>query len=190
VQRIGAVAADVVRFGYGGPEELPTVTPAVIAAATSVDTLPVDTFPRRAGTPIGAKTGTLVCVRWRPGETAGQSSTTVLTGQPEALDGVKFSELAQRDGDGQKVDAVAIPDGRSAFVRSARTLGDDGSTGPRFLITDSGVAYGIRDDEAAHALGLTDAEAAPWSIVAHLPSGPELSVDAASVLRDGLLPPS
>jgi type VII secretion protein EccB len=190
VQRIGAVAADVVRFGYGGPDELPTVTPAVIAGATPVDTLPVDTFPRRASTPTGAKTGALVCVRWLPGETAGQSSTVVLTGRPEALDGVRVSELAQRDGEGPKVDAVAIPGGRSAFVRSARTLGDDGSTGPRFLITDSGVAYGIRDDETANALGLTDAEAAPWSIVAHLPSGPELSVDAASVLRDGLPPPS
>jgi type VII secretion protein EccB len=190
VQRIGAVAADVVRFGYGGPDELPTVSPAAIAGATFVDTLPVDTFPGHASTPIGAKTGALTCVQWRPGATAGQSSTTVLTGQPEALDGVKFSELAQRDGEGPKVDAVAIPGGRSAFVRSARTLGDDGSAGPRFLIADSGVAYGIRDDETAHALGLTDAEAAPWSIVAHLPSGPELSVDAASVLRDGLPPPS
>jgi Type VII secretion system ESX-1, transport TM domain B len=64
-------------------------------------------------------------------------------------------------------------------------------TGPRFLVTDSGVAYGIRDDDAATQLGLTAPPgAAPWSILGQLPNGPELSTDAASVLRDGLPPSS
>jgi type VII secretion protein EccB len=191
VQRIGGVAADVIRFAYRGPDEIPTVTPAAIAGVKTVATLPVDTFPRRASAPIGAKTGAVVCAQWQRSETDGQSSTAVLTGGPSALDGVHVAELAQADGDGPKVDAVALPGGRSAYVRSTRTLGDDGSTGPRFLVTDSGVAYGIRDDDAAKYLGLTARpEAAPWSILAHLPNGPELSTDAAAVLRDGLPPSS
>jgi type VII secretion protein EccB len=191
VQRIGDVAADVIRFAYRGPEEIPTVTPAAIAGVRTVAPLPVGTFPRRVSAPIGAKAGALVCAQWQRSDADGHSSTTVLTGSPSALDGVPLTELAQADGEGPKVDAVAIPGDRSAYVRSARTLGDDGSTGPRFLVTDSGVAYGIRDDDAANYLGMTSRpEAAPWSILAHLPNGPELSTDAASVLRDGLPAPS
>ena len=190
VQRIGDVAADVIRFAYRGPDEIPTVTPSAIAGVRTVATLPIDTFPRRASAPIGAKAGALVCTQWQRSDTDGRSGTTVLTGNPTALDGVHVVDLAQADGAGPKVDAVALPGGRSAYVRSARTLGDDGSTGPHFLVTDLGVAYGIRDDEAASYLGLAaPPEAAPWSILAYLPSGPELSTDAASVLRDGLPAP-
>ena len=89
------------------------------------------------------------------------------------------------------MDAVALPGGHSAYVRSARTLGDDGATGIRFLVTDSGVGYGIRGDQTANYLGLTGLPApAPWSILVQLPRGPELSTEAASVLRDGLSAPS
>ncbi len=98
-----------------------------------------------------------------------------------------MSVLAQADGEGPNVDAVAIPGGASAYVRSATIVGDDGMTGPRFLLTDVGVTFGIHDDEAAKSLGLDQLpETAPWPILAHLPRGPELSVEAASVLRDGL----
>jgi type VII secretion protein EccB len=191
VQRIGDVAADVIRFGYRGPDEIPTVTPATVARVATVTTLPVDAFPRRASAPVGAKSGALVCVQWQRNDTDGRSGSMVLTGNPTALDAVQLTDLAQADGDGPKVDAVGMPGDRSAYVSSARTLGDDGSTGTRFLVTDSGVAYGIPNDDAAHYLSLTAApEAAPWSILAHLPSGPELSPDAASILRDGLPAPA
>jgi type VII secretion protein EccB len=191
VQRIGEVAADVIRFAYGGTGELPLVTPAAIAATGSVETLPIGSFPRRTRAAVGARDAALVCAQWRPGSVGGESNTVVLTGAPTALDTVDVTALAQADGEGPHVDAVAIPGGRSAFVRSARILGDDGATGPRFLVTDSGVAFGIRDDDAATYLGLRASPgAAPWSILAHLPSGPELSTDAASVLRDGVAPPS
>ncbi len=99
--------------------------------------------------------------------------------------------LAQADGDGPGVDAVDLPGGASAYVRSARIVGDDGATGARFLVTDAGVVFGIHDDDAATFLGLgASPEAAPWPILAHLPQGPELGVDAASVLRDGLPAPT
>ena len=191
VQRLGDIAADVIRFGYGGPQEIPTVTPAAIARVNEVATVPVDTFPRRASVPIGTEAGALVCAQWQAGTADGRSSSTVLIGNPSALDGVRLVDLAQADGEGPKVDAVALPGGHSAYVRSARTLGDDGATGIRFLVTDSGVGYGIRGDQTANYLGLTGLpEPAPWSILVQLPRGPELSTEAASVLRDGLSAPS
>ena len=102
-----------------------------------------------------------------------------------------MTPLVQADGHGPNVDAVVMPGGVSAYVRSARIVGDDGTTGPRFLVTDAGVVFGIHDDDAAKFVGLEDVpESAPWPILAHLPRGPELSVDAASVVRDGLPAPS
>ena len=191
VQQIGEVAADIIRFAYGGLGELPLITPATIAATGSVETLPIGSFPRGTRAVVGARDALTVCAQWRPGSVGGESNTVVLTGAATAMDTVDVTALAQADGEGPHVDAVAFPGGRSAFVRSARILDDDGSTGPRFVVTDSGVAFGIRDDDAASYLGLRGAPgAAPWSILAHLPSGPELSTEAASVVRDGVPPPS
>ena len=190
IQRVGEVAADVIRFAYGGTDEIPMVTPATVATATLVETLPVGTFPRRTRTPVGARPGAMVCAQWHHGDASAQSNTVVLIGDSGGMN-VDVTELAQADDDGPRVDAVAIPGGRSAYVRSARILADDGASGPRFLVTDSGVVFGIRDDDVASHLGLIGPPgSAPWSILAHLPRGPELSTDAASVLRDGLPPPS
>jgi len=187
VQRIGEVAADVIRFAYGGMGEIPTVTPSTIATAMSVETLPVGTFPRRTRAPMGARDAALVCAQWRRDGAAGRSNTVVLTGYRRTLDAVDVTGLAQADGDGPHVDAVAIPGGLSAFVRSVPILGDVGDAGPRFLVTDSGVVFGIRDDDAASYLGLGGSpQPAPWSILRQLPGGPELSTEAASVVRDGL----
>jgi type VII secretion protein EccB len=182
VQRITEMAADLIRFAYpGGPETPPTVAPAAVAATRTVDTLPLTTLPGRAG----AATSVLVCARWAPGPLEATTNTVVLVGGTPTVDAGVV--LAQADGDGPAVDRVLIPAGHSAFVRSTRIVGDDGLTGPRFLVADSGVVYGVRDDAAATALGLSETSAsAPWSILARLPRGPELSVEGASRTHDVL----
>ena len=129
-----------------------------------------------------------MCAEWRP---AGSTSNIVVSqGESAQLAGWEPAALAQADGEGPNVDAVVLPGGASAYVRSARVLGDDGVSGARFLVSDAGVLFGVRDDEAAKSLGLTQPPAAtPWPYLAHLPRGPELSTDAASVFRDGLPTP-
>ena len=172
VQRIGEVAADVIRFAYGGTGEIPTVTP-----CDHRDGHVGRDVARRHLSASYARarwvhaTPALVCAQWRHGDAAaGRSNTVVLTGDRRALDAVDVTGLAQADGDGPRVDAVAIPGGRSAYVRSAphpRRRRSD--AGPRFLVTDSGVVFGIRDDDAASYLGLGGPpEPAPWSILAQL----------------------
>lgn len=189
LQLVGEVAADLIRYTYDSHAGPPTaVAPAVIAALSVVRTLPTSTFPTRARAPIGAADGPAVCAQWRAGGSARTSSNTVVfTGDSPYRTSGRMSALAQADGEGPNVDAVDIPGGASAYVRSATIVGDDGMTGPRFLLTDVGVTFGIHDDEAAKSLGLDQLpETVPWPILAHLPRGPELSVEAASVLRDGL----
>lgn len=193
LQRVGEVAADLIRYAYdtGGRPPM-TVAPTAVVAQPVADELPVGTFPRHAGTPVGAADGYAVCARWRPGGSAATSSNTVVVvGASPYLDTTKVTVLAQADGVGPAVDAVAIPGGASVYVRSARILGDDGAGGARFLITDAGVVFGVHDDDTAKFLGLGDvSDVAPWPILANLPRGPELGVDAASVVRDGFPTPS
>jgi type VII secretion protein EccB len=96
--------------------------------------------------------------------------------------------LAQADGDGPNVDGVVVPAGRSAYVRSVG-IRDAGGGGTRFLVDDAGVVFGIRDEAAASHLGLLEPPApAPWPVLARLPRGPELSTEAASVVRDAVSP--
>lgn len=173
VQRVGEVAADLIRLTYAGASVgVPAVSPAAIAATPTVDRLAVGHLPDRARTPA---TGPAVCVRWRAGASP---NPVVSVGTPADVEGAMV--LPRADGAGPQIDRVAMPSGRAAYVRAARVLADDGSTGPTYLVADDGTVHGVRDDAAASALGLTGPPiAAPWPVLAWLPRGPELGVDAA-----------
>ncbi|HUM00593.1 MAG TPA: type VII secretion protein EccB, partial [Mycobacterium sp.] len=87
--------------------------------------------------------------------------------------------LAQADGTGPNADAVFVPPGRCLDVESTH----------RYLIADTGVRFGVRDAEAAAALGLPSQPwSGPWPILKLLPDGPELSRAAALVAHDGVAP--
>lgn len=72
VQRIGQVAADLLRFGDSqGSVNVPTVAPDVIRVAPIVNTLPVSAFPDRPPTPVDGSPGravTTLCVTWTPAQ--------------------------------------------------------------------------------------------------------------------------
>ncbi|MGE2735348.1 type VII secretion protein EccB [Mycolicibacterium vaccae] len=182
VQRVGAVTADLIRYSHARADHrIPVLGPDVLGAVPVRTTLAVQTFPDDAGT-VASR---YVCVRWRADGAAGTSHSTVLhgdglSGAPQAL------ALVQADGAGPAVDAVAIPSGRSIWVRSVGVTGTGQRTGSLFLVTDSGVVFGVDTTESAARLGLTGAAApAPWPVLSALPRGPQLSRAAASVARDG-----
>jgi type VII secretion protein EccB len=184
VQRIGEVAADLIRFTDSQDTgDIDTVAPDDVAAAPILDTLPVSTYPQRGGV---AK-DSIVCARWRLGPSG--ANTTVLMG--DSLQGTGPVSLAQADGDGPGVDNVSMPRGRSVYVRSIGITGDTASTGALYFVDESGVLFGLRDEDTAKHLGLTGTPLpAPWPVLARLPRGPELSKDAASVTRDSIAGPS
>jgi type VII secretion protein EccB len=183
VQRIGEVAADLIRFTDSQSDRhIVTVAPDVIGAVPMVDDLPVSTFPERGGVADEA----VLCTRWQSG-LGGNTNTALLVGNSLPVDGSAPVNLAQADGDGPNVDSVFIPAGRSAFVRASAATGDGGSAGALYVINDAGVVFGVRDEDAAKRLGLSAAPVpAPWPVLARLPRGPELSVQAASVVRDSI----
>jgi type VII secretion protein EccB len=184
VQRIGEVAADLIRFTDSqSGREIVTVAPDVIGAVPMVEDLPVTTFPERGG----ASDDAVLCAGWRA-SADGSANASVLTGDSLPLgSGNTAVNLAQADGPASNVDSVFVPHGRSAYVRASAITGGGGGAGSLYVINDSGVVFGVHDDDAAKRLGLTTAAVpAPWPVLARLPRGPELSVQAASVVRDSI----
>lgn len=174
VQRVGQVAADVVRRTQANTSSAVTaVAPAVVGALPRLGTLAVESFPERLGAVSGAATGA-VCVSWHDGV------TDLIRGElPVTSDQVPV-RLAQADAAGPRTDAVYLPAGRSAFVT------DGAVTGAGWLVTELGVRFGVPDPEAAGALGMADPLPVPRAVLDALPAGPELSRRAALTVWDGI----
>lgn len=185
VQRIGEVAADLIRFTQPqDAHEIATVEPGAIGAVPVVDDLPVGHFPERSGTVDGP----VLCVRWQwsPGSKT-VARTTITAGSLPSHGVASPTRLVQADAAGGGIDGFAMSGGRSAYVRAAGVSGDGARNGTLFLVSGAGVVFGVRDEETAERLGLSgDPIPAPWPLLARLPRGPELSVQAASVARDSL----
>lgn len=182
VQRVGQVAADLLRLTDSqGSHTIIAVAPDLIRASPAVTELPVAAFPDRVSAPLPAD-DTALCVRWEH-QVSGGADITIMTGGLPIPAGQTPVALTQADGDGPAVDAVHVPPGRSAYVRSTGLSG--GRAGTRYLVTDTGVRFAVHDDAAARDLGLPpNAAPAPWPVLVLLPSGPELSRANASVARD------
>jgi type VII secretion protein EccB len=176
VQRIGRVAADLLRFSdsQGTANAIP-VAPDAIRAAGIVNTLPLAGFPALAPALAG---GSTVCVTSNRGPSGSYDAVFLAgSGQPVPAGRAPVT-LAQADGRGPALDAAYLPPGRSVYVRG------DNRTGTRYLVTDTGVRFAIHDEDAARDLGLPAPLAAPWPLLAALPPGPELSRRNASVARE------
>jgi type VII secretion protein EccB len=186
IQRIGQVAADLLRFTDSrGTRTAISVAPDIIRATPTVTDLPVATFPDRAPSPPDAG-GAALCASWRHAASGGVE-ISFLAGALPIPAGQEAVKLSQADGKGPAVDAVYLAPGRSAYVRATSLSGDNPRAGTRYLITDTGVRFAIHDDDAAHDLGLPDAAIpAPWPVLAKLLAGPELSRANASVAQDTL----
>ncbi|WP_301336996.1 type VII secretion protein EccB [Mycobacterium asiaticum] len=187
VQRIGQVAADLLRFSDAqGIVNAITVAPDALRHAPVVDALPTAAFPDRA--PAVLDRAEVVCAVWTPAR-SGPAGITLVAGSALPLVGGQPAGLAQADGRRPAVDAVQLPPGRSAYVSAQPLTGTSPRSAPRFLVTESGVRFAVADDEAAHDLGLPSTPApAPWAVLGALPCGPELSRVKASVGRDTVAP--
>jgi type VII secretion protein EccB len=179
VQRVGRVAADLIRFTDSqNIRDIATVPPDAVGAVPIVDTLRVSSFPDAGGV---SRAG-LVCAQWQI--TPSGTKTTVLV--DDSLPLIHSSvALAQSDGDGPNVDSFSIPRARSAYVRAIGIHDDGASAGALYLVTDAGVVFGLHDENTATRLGLSGSPVpAPWPVLVRLPRGPELSEQAASLVRD------
>jgi type VII secretion protein EccB len=160
------VASDAREFRSVGAE--------VLGGATFVDTLPVTGWPDGSVRVVEPSEAPVTCWTWTPDRPEGG----VWFGRDLPLaTGIAAVTLAQADGSGGKVDAVAV--GAGGAVR-ATGPGRAAGAGPLWLVSGAGVGYGVADDPTAAALGIAAAEPAPEAALRLLPSGRPLDLADAT----------
>jgi type VII secretion protein EccB len=152
----------------------------VIGNAPTVDDLRFDGWPDgpvRLAEPADAP---VTCWTWSPERAGGDVVTAAALPVPP---GTAPVTLASSDGPGARVDAVAV--GAGGAVR-ATGQGRAPGAGPVWLVSASGVAYGVADADTAAALGVGPTEPAPEAALKMLPTGPPLALDGARQAVDVL----
>ena len=152
----------------------------VLAGATYVDTLQVQGWPAGAVRVVEPQDAPVTCWTWTPDRPAGD--VWFGRGLPLA-GGVAPVALAQADGAGERVDAVAV--GAGGAVR-ATGPGRAAGAGPLWLVSAAGVGFGVASDPTAAALGITAAEPAPEAALRLLPTGRTLDLADATRATDVL----
>lgn len=179
LQEVPRMAAQLLAVA-SATRDVRAVGPDVVGRARPVSDLPVDGWPAgpvRLAEPADAP---VTCWTWTPDRPTGDVWTGAVLPLPA---GVVPVALAAADGPGGRLDAVAA--GAGGAVR-ATGPGRGPGAGPVWLVSASGVAYGVADAATATALGVTAVEPAPESALRLLPTGPALDLAAARTTVDVL----
>lgn len=185
IQPVGAATADLILYSGAGAT-LRELTPDAIAQApTTGSPLPVADHPETAPRVRGGGDDSVACLTWSRAAEDATPETALLVGRrlplPEEAVPVR---MAGADGAGEAVDQFYLPPGQAANIH----VGEDRAE-PRFLVSDTGIRYGVADAETAKTLGVgAESDSAPWAIAGILPAGPALTRADALVVRDGMAP--
>lgn len=180
LQEVPDVVAELLRVASGASRAVP-IDADELAGAELVDHVPVDGWPVGAPRLREPAESPVTCWTWTAN---GDPPGDVWVGAAEPLPATTPPvALAQADGPGNRVDAVAV--GPGGPVRAAGP-GRPPGAGPVWLVAATGVTFGVADDSTAAALGITAAEAAPEAALRLLPTGPALDLAAAGRVVDVL----
>jgi type VII secretion protein EccB len=180
LQEVPPILAELLRVASGAdaPRE---VDADVLGGATFVEAIPVAGWPAAAPRMLEPGQAPVLCWTWAAGaDPAG--GIWAGAALPLAPDSVPVT-MAQADGPGERVDAVAL--GPGGAVR-ATGPGRGPGAGPLWLLSATGVGYGVADEATAAALGLDAAEPAPEAALRLLPAGPALDLAQAGRVVDVL----
>lgn len=199
LQPISPATADIIMYSESDAvrASVREIAPAIVAGASIVHRLAVDHYPTVSPQIVPANPDRVVCMAWQRTNTAAQAGVRLLVGHrlptPEGADPVR---LANADGSGPGVDSVYLTPGAGEYVQATGIEPASLATGQLFYVSDTGMRYHIKDFPTAEALGVTGVKTsdgpsttpqwAPWPVLSLLPSGPELSQEAALVAHDGV----
>jgi type VII secretion protein EccB len=201
LQQITPLTANIIRNRYRTTASTTTIDQTDKTYANVSHALRVESYPQSAPSIIQSKDQPVSCLSWKPIAAAAdnkdggnRAALSVITGVALPIpDKAKLVPLAQADGSGSNVDAVYIPPGTGAFIQSTGIEPDSRRKDSMFYIADTGVRYGIKNAEAAKALGMDPEqnvrpEPAPWPIAGLLAPGPTLGREEAMIAHDGVAP--
>jgi type VII secretion protein EccB len=145
---------------------IPTVSPAQVANTPISRAIDVGAFPDPAPVPLPPDRAPTACADRTAGSAPGAGVTVAADPLPPGV------TLRQADGSGDRVDRAVLP-GTGVAVRQ-----EDGAL---VVVGATGSVHGVPDAATAEALGLGRALApAPQAVIGLLPTGPPLSVEAAT----------
>ncbi|NYD38915.1 type VII secretion protein EccB [Actinomycetospora corticicola] len=145
---------------------IPTVSPAQVANTPISRAIDVGAFPDPAPVPLPPDRAPTACADRTAGSAPGAGVTVASDPLPPGV------TLRQADGSGDRVDRAVLP-GTGVAVRE-----EDGAL---VVVGATGSVHGVPDAATAEALGLGRALApAPQAVIGLLPTGPPLSVEAAT----------
>ncbi|KIA61555.1 type VII secretion protein EccB [Nocardia vulneris] len=201
LQAISPLTAEIIRIDQRNPDHGTSVSDAEVAIPQPSKALQVDTYPEVAPTIVQPKARPVSCMSWQPIAGAAGNVDVAVRAKLDVIDAsdlplpdsARLVPLAQADGKGDNVDSVYFKPGSGAFVQTTGIEVDSRRKDSMFYVSDTGVRYGIKNDDAAKALGLdkesgVTPESAPWPIVGLLANGPTLGREEAMVAHDGVAP--
>lgn len=199
LQPVSALTADIVRNAYRSTAADDHIAQADRTSAPVSTALQVANYPDAAPALVDGKDQPVDCLSWQPLTEADTSDgsrhaeLTVLTGHAVPIPSrARLVPLAQADGNGPELDSFYMKPGAGAYVQTTGIEPDSQRRDSLFFLSDFGVRYGIKNLEAAKALGMNPEsvrpEPAPWPIIGLLAPGPTLSREAAMVAHDGVAP--
>ena len=184
VQEVPEVVARLVRLSDPDPVRaaapVPVVSPGQLRPLGTARGIAVSAYPDPVPRAVPMAEAPTTCA-----SAEGGGSVVLTVGAEPPATTAPPTTLAQADGSGDRVDAVAVPGG-GVTVRAV-PVGRHDAPGSPTIVSGSGTTSAVPDPETAAALGLGEAFApAPGAVVGLLPAGPVLSVaDALTPLPAG-----
>jgi hypothetical protein len=123
----------------------------------------------------------VVCWQW---ERDGRNAVLAVAAAAPVPAGQPTTPLAQQDGPGPKLDAVSLPGGNG--LPAFAVVPGGAAAGGYWLLSSTGVAYGVQGTETAQALGVKSAAPVPVGALQSLPQGPRLDLAEANQVVDVL----
>jgi type VII secretion protein EccB len=198
VQPVTSVVAAMLRQrdSYGASQP-PRVSPDVLGDIPVRQVLDVAGYPAQPLKVVDWRAEPVLCVAWERGISDRQARQRVLVGRALPVTVEQESHLVPlvvSDQDrGTVADQVLLAGGAATWVSTTGASPDSARRETLWLISESGVRYGVPfDDETLRALGLKDVapRLAPWPLLRVWPAGPELSRQAAMTMHDTLAGPA
>jgi ESX secretion system ATPase EccB len=200
LQPISPATADIIRYGNPQPStaaEPAAISPALLSAVPIVHSLRADHYPTATPRLVDADPDSVVCMSWQRIGPAADATSRLLVGRRLPLpEDARPVSLATSDGSGPGLDSVYVKPGTGEYVQATGDEPGSRAKGPLFYVSDLGLRFHIQDAATATALGLVGAKepggttetplSAPWPVLSLLPSGPELSQQAALIAHDGI----
>ncbi|MCH9729738.1 MAG: type VII secretion protein EccB [Actinomycetia bacterium] len=198
VQPVTSVVAAMLRQRDShGASQPPRVSPDVLRDVPDREVLDIDGYPGQPLKVVDWRAEPVLCMAWERAVADRQARQQVLVGRGLPVTAQQEAHLVplvvSAEDRGTVADRVLLSESPATWVATTGATLDSTRRETLWLISGSGVRYGVSfDEETLRALGLKNVapSPAPWPMLGAWPAGPELSRQAAMTMHDTMAGPT